>query len=125
MSGQSKYRSLWEQYYEEAEAIIFVIDSADRLRIKVAQNELENLIDHPCKQRINVSLNIHTAIKKRNVPILFFANKMDLGQAMTEGEVAKEMQLHQLTDRQWHIQSSSATEGFGVEEGINWMTQII
>ncbi len=36
MSGQSKYRSLWEQYYEEAEAIIFVIDSADRLRIKVA-----------------------------------------------------------------------------------------
>lgn len=86
MSGQSKYRSLWEQYYEEAEAIIFVIDSADRLRIKVAQNELENLIDHP-------------SIKKRNVPILFFANKMDLGQAMTEAEVAKEMLLHQLTDR--------------------------
>jgi ADP-ribosylation factor-like protein 6 len=98
MSGQSKYRSLWEQYYEEAEAIIFVIDSADRLRIKVAQNELENLIDHPCKQFINVS-NINKAIKKRNVPILFFANKMDLGQAMTEAEVAKEMLLHQLTDR--------------------------
>jgi len=44
---------------------------------------------------------------------------------MTEGEVAKEMQLHHITDRQWHIQSSSATEGFGVEEGINWMSEII
>ena len=43
--------------------------------------------------------NFNKAIKKRNVPILFFANKMDLGQAMTEGEVAKEMLLHQLTDR--------------------------
>ena len=49
MSGQSKYRSLWESYYDEAEAIIFVVDAADKLRIKVARNELENLLDHPCK----------------------------------------------------------------------------
>jgi ADP-ribosylation factor-like protein 6 len=55
-----------------------VIDAADKLRIKVAKNELDNLLDHP-------------AIKKRNVPILFFANKMDLGIAMNEQEVAKEM----------------------------------
>lgn len=123
MSGQSKYRSLWEQYYEEAEAIIFVIDSADRLRIKVAQNELENLLDHQGKQVLGIINSL--AIKKRTIPILFFANKMDLGQAMTEAEVAKEMQLHLITDRPWHIQSSSATEGFGVEEGISWMSEII
>ena len=41
-----------------------------------------------------MSLIVSVAIKKRNIPILFFANKMDLGQAMTEAEVAKEMQLH-------------------------------
>ena len=40
----------------------------------------------------------------REVPILFFANKMDLAMAMTEQEVAKEMQLEQITDRPWHIQ---------------------
>lgn len=68
-----------------------MIDAADKLRIKVAKNELDNLLDHP-------------AIKKRNVPILFFANKMDLGIAMNEQEVAKEMQLYELTDRAWHIQ---------------------
>jgi len=71
MSGQSKYRSLWEQYYEESEAIIFVIDSADRLRIRVAKNELEELLRNP-------------TINKRSLPILFYANKMDLGIAMTE-----------------------------------------
>jgi len=32
-------------------------------------------------------------IKKREIPILFFANKMDLAMAMNEQEVAKEMQL--------------------------------
>lgn len=71
-----------------------MIDAADKLRIKVAKNELDNLLDHP-------------AIKKRKpagVPILFFANKMDLGIAMNEQEVAKEMQLYELTDRAWHIQ---------------------
>jgi len=36
MSGQGKYRSLWEKYYAEAEAIIFVIDASDELRFGVA-----------------------------------------------------------------------------------------
>jgi ADP-ribosylation factor-like protein 6 len=67
-----------------------VIDATDKLRIKVAKNELDNLMDH-------------SSIKKRGVPILFFANKMDLGIAMNEQEVAKEMQLYDITDRAWHI----------------------
>lgn len=33
MSGAGRYRVLWEQYYREAQAAIFVIDSADRLRL--------------------------------------------------------------------------------------------
>jgi ADP-ribosylation factor-like protein 6 len=68
-----------------------VVDAADKLRIKVARNELEILLDHP-------------SIKKREVPILFFANKMDLAIAMNEQQVAKEMILDEITDRPWHIQ---------------------
>jgi ADP-ribosylation factor-like protein 6 len=33
MSGAGRYRVLWEQYYQEADAVIFVIDSADKLRL--------------------------------------------------------------------------------------------
>mmetsp|Transcript_11203 Transcript_11203/g.34074 ORF Transcript_11203/g.34074 Transcript_11203/m.34074 type:complete len:134 (-) Transcript_11203:373-774(-) len=33
MSGQSRYRTLWEQHYESVDAIIFVIDGTDRLRM--------------------------------------------------------------------------------------------
>ena len=47
MSGQGRYRSLWEQYYRTAEAIIFVVDSNDKLRMVVAQDELEALLNHP------------------------------------------------------------------------------
>jgi ADP-ribosylation factor-like protein 6 len=33
MSGAGRYRLLWEQYYLETQAVIFVVDSADRLRL--------------------------------------------------------------------------------------------
>ena len=33
MSGAGRYRVLWEQYYQEAQAVIFVVDSADKLRL--------------------------------------------------------------------------------------------
>lgn len=53
------------------QAIIFVVDSADRLRIQVAKNELDILLEHP-------------SIRNREVAVLFFANKMDLPMAMNE-----------------------------------------
>lgn len=36
--------------------------------------------------------------------MLFYANKMDLGIALNESEVARELQLDDITDRPWHIQ---------------------
>lgn len=41
-----KYRNLWESYYASAQAIVFVVDSADRLRMSVARDELWMLLDH-------------------------------------------------------------------------------
>ncbi|OCT93881.1 hypothetical protein XELAEV_18011552mg [Xenopus laevis] len=49
MSGQGRYRNLWEHYYKEGQAIIFVIDSSDKLRMVVAKEELETLLNHAGK----------------------------------------------------------------------------
>ncbi|PAV68942.1 hypothetical protein WR25_02142 [Diploscapter pachys] len=46
MAGAGKYRNLWESYYASAQAIVFVVDSADRLRMSVARDELWMLLDH-------------------------------------------------------------------------------
>eukprot|EP01032_Pedospumella_encystans_P037917 gene37917-42944_t len=62
MSGQGRYRNLWEHYYSDVEAIIFVLDSTDRLRMCVAKEELDQLL-------------AHEEIKKTAAPIVFFANK--------------------------------------------------
>jgi len=57
--------------------------------------------------------------------LLFFANKSDLPQAYSESDIAGHMQLEKITDRPWHIQASSATTGMGVNEGMNWLTEMI
>jgi ADP-ribosylation factor-like protein 6 len=63
MSGQGRYRNLWEHYYTDVEAIIFVLDSTDRLRMCVAKEEL-------------IQLLTHDDIKKTRAPVLFFSNKV-------------------------------------------------
>jgi ADP-ribosylation factor-like protein 6 len=91
MSGQSKYRSLWEAHYSTTDAIVFVIDSADKIRFSIAKYELEQVIYHP-------------DLKSRtNIPILFFANKMDLDEAVKPWELEEELELSSIGDRSWTI----------------------
>ncbi|KAF4790246.1 Ephrin type-A receptor 5 [Turdus rufiventris] len=90
MSGQGKYRDLWEHYYKEGQAIIFVIDSSDKLRMVVAKEELDTLLNHP-------------DIKHRRLPILFFANKMDLRDAVSSVKVSQLLSLENIKDKPWHI----------------------
>ena len=74
MSGQGRYRNLWEHYYKECQGIVFVVDSSDKLRMVVAKDELDMLLQHP-------------DIRSRKIPILFFANKMDMREAMSSVKV--------------------------------------
>lgn len=46
MSGQGRYRDLWEHYYLDADCIVFVIDSSDKMRISVCKDELGTLLSH-------------------------------------------------------------------------------
>merc|ERR1712241_291314 len=109
MSGQGRYRNLWEHYYRDCQGIIFVVDSSDRLRMVVAKDELDMLLQHP-------------DIQARRLPILFFANKMDSRDAMSSVKVSQTLGLERLMDKPWHICASNANTGEGLQEGIEWLT---
>jgi ADP-ribosylation factor-like protein 6 len=47
MSGQGKYRDLWEHYFSDTDAIIFVVDVSDRDRILTARDELALTLKNP------------------------------------------------------------------------------
>lgn len=112
MSGQGRYRDLWEHYYKDCEGIIFVVDSSDRLRLAVVRDELDLLLQHP-------------DIATRQIPILFFSNKMDLREALSSVKIAAGLGLEHIVDKPWHICATNALSGEGLQEGMEWFTQQI
>lgn len=75
ISSQSR---LWRHYYKDNDALIFVIDSADRARLHEARSELHHLLSEP--QLLDSIL-------------LVYANKADLPQAISVQEMARLLQL--------------------------------
>ncbi|KAA6363821.1 MAG: hypothetical protein EZS28_040652 [Streblomastix strix] len=107
MSGAGKYRNLWEFYYRNCQAVIFVADSSDKIRMCVAKNELDTML---------------TSQDLKPVPLLVFANKMDLPGALNYIQVSEALGLSAITDRPWNIIASNALEGSGLDEGVDWIS---
>jgi ADP-ribosylation factor-like protein 6 len=110
MSGQSRYRNLWEHYYGDVEGIIVVIDATDKLRFAVAKDELETMLQDP-------------RVAEKKIPILFLSNKMDLPTASPPIETMQALELEKITDRPWHIAGCDALKGDGVEEATKWLVE--
>jgi len=106
IGGQKSIRPYWKHYYDGTDALIFVIDAADSKRIEDAGKELAALLEEE---------------KLAKIPVLVFANKQDLLTALTAEELAEELQLHTIRDRQWQIQACSAKSGEGLEDGLGWL----
>nr|CAB3222954.1 ADP-ribosylation factor-like protein 6 [Phallusia mammillata] len=109
MSGQGRYRNLWAHYYKETHGIIFVIDSADKIRMLVAKDELDQLLDNQ-------------NVKAKRIPILFYANKMDLRDSLSAVQCSQILGLDNLKEKPWNISASNAMTGEGLNEGIQWLS---
>lgn len=85
--------------------IIFVVDSSDPGRLRVANRSLDRLLrDLP-------NANI----------LLVFATKQDRPGALSVAEVQHQLNLHQLVDKECGVFACSAKTGEGIEEGISWL----
>ncbi|TMW52575.1 hypothetical protein DOY81_002321, partial [Sarcophaga bullata] len=98
--------TILKQLANEEITTVYVIDCTDRERLAETGNELfEMLMDNRLKQ----------------VPLLVFANKQDLPNAMSSSEVAEAIGLVRLEERTWQIKACSAVEGTGIKEGMDWV----
>lgn len=107
VGGQDKIRPLWRHYFQNTQGLIFVIDSNDRERIAEVEKELQSMLQED---------------ELRDAILLIFANKQDLPNAMTAAELTEKLGLHSLRNRQWYIQSTCATQGQGLYEGLDWLS---
>lgn len=107
VGGQDKIRPLWRHYFQNTQGLIFVVDSNDRERVAEAERELHNMLQED---------------DLRDAVLLVFANKQDLPNAMNVSDLTDKLGLNQLKQRKWYIQSTCATQGNGLYEGLDWLS---
>lgn len=107
LAGQKGIRPYWKSYYPDTQAIIFVIDSTDQARMKVAKEEFLMLLEQE---------------ELANVPVLILANKQDLPNASQEAEITQLLGLTTLKARAWALHKTSAVTGDGIKEGMDWLS---
>ncbi|EME29575.1 ADP-ribosylation factor [Galdieria sulphuraria] len=107
VGGQDKIRPLWRHYFQNTQGVIFVVDSNDRERFPEAREELHKMLSEE---------------ELRDAVLLVFANKQDLPNAASTAEVVNALALPSLRNRTWFIMSCCATNGDGLFEGLDWLS---
>lgn len=110
IGGQDKLRGLWHHYYENTQALIYVVDSADIDRMDIAREELFKALN---------------SLELENAPLLVYANKQDLPEALTPDQIIEKLNLRSLKGRSWLVQGTTGTEGKGLTEGLDWMAETL
>ena len=108
LGGQTNIRPYWRCYYQNTDAIVFVVDSADTDRIPIAKTELMAILNEE---------------ELKNVCLLVFANKQDIRGALKAVALSEALDLPSIRDRKWTIIESDAKMGKGLKEGFDWLAQ--
>jgi len=100
LGGQASLRSIWEKYYADTHAILFVVDASQIERIEEAKAVLDRTLG-------NTDL--------LGAPLLVIANKQDETGAV--GGVELKERLGRVCD----VQPTSALTGDGLQSAIEWV----
>ncbi|TNV70724.1 hypothetical protein FGO68_gene1264 [Halteria grandinella] len=110
LGGQTGLRPYWRCYYQDTNAVIFVVDSADRERIEIAKQELELMLQEE---------------ELKGVPVLVLANKQDLPNALNDQEICNGLGLTAIKNRPWSLFKISAMNGTGLQEAFEWLVDTL
>ena len=106
LGGQESTRSVWDVYFVNTDAIIYVIDSHDT-NYDESKTQFYKLLENE-------------ALK--NAVILIYANKQDLSGAKSVNDIIQIYELNKLKDHVWNIQPCSAQTGEGLITGMKWLS---
>lgn len=112
VGGQATIRAYWRNYFEATDGVVWVVDSADRRRLRDCREELHRLLGQE---------------KLAGASVVILANKQDLEGALGPAEIAEALGLGgpAFERRHWHIQACSAVTGVGLVEGVDWVVRDI
>ncbi|KAH7888138.1 GTP-binding protein [Phlebopus sp. FC_14] len=108
VGGQRTLRPYWRNYFEQTDAIVWVVDSGDRMRIEDCKEELHNLL---LEDRLS------------GASLLVFANKQDIQGSMTDKEISQLLDLPGIKSHHWRIWPCSAVTGQNLVAGLDWLVE--
>ncbi|KAF8304785.1 ARF/SAR superfamily [Clavulina sp. PMI_390] len=106
VGGQRTLRPYWRNYFEQTDALVWVVDSADRMRMQDCKEELHSLLKED---------------RLAGASLLVLANKQDLDGAMTGPEISEALSLPAIRSHNWRIMPCSAVSGRNVSEALDWI----
>ncbi|KAJ3056285.1 ADP-ribosylation factor protein 3 [Rhizophlyctis rosea] len=108
LGGQRELHSIWEKYYTECHAIVFVVDSTDSERIEEVKDTFDRVISNDIIE---------------GVPVLMLANKQDHAEALKVHDIKELFNpiAVKLGARDSKVLPVSALAGDGVREAIDWL----
>jgi len=117
IGGHEQVRSLWKEFFFEADAVIFLVDSADRQRMEESKKELVSLIEDS-----NLA----------NSPFLILANKTDLETSLPFEELVSQLGLvdklqdaNDSNQRPIKLFQCSLVDGSGYGQAFKWLSDIL
>lgn len=106
IGGQPRFRSMWERYCRGVNAVLFMVDAADKDRLDAARNELHTLMDKT---------------QLAGIPVLVLGNKRDLPGALTEVELIEALSLRTILNREICCYSISCKEQDNIDITLQWL----
>ncbi|KIM30393.1 hypothetical protein M408DRAFT_328008 [Serendipita vermifera MAFF 305830] len=108
VGGQGRIRALWKHYFQNTQAIVYIVDAADTDRVDETRDMLNEVL---------------SSDELTGAPLIVLANKQDLPGALTASELTQRLGLNTLRGRRWYIQACCATSGDGLYEGLDWLAK--
>lgn len=108
IGGQPRFRTMWERYCRGVNAIIYMVDAANKDTLGAAKTELHNLLDKP---------------QLAGIPVLVLGNKRDLPDALDEKKLIDELNLSSIQDREICCYSISCKKQENIDITLQWLTQ--
>jgi hypothetical protein len=138
VGGQRTLRPYWRNYFEQTDALVWVVDSGDRMRMNDCKEELHSLLLEDVSvfsAYAEIPLDGINIQRLAGASLLVFANKQDLQGSMTDVEIrevslfilvvsiyysSKDLEaldLRSIKSHHWKIWSCSAVTGENLVTG--------
>jgi ADP-ribosylation factor related protein 1 len=113
LGGQQSFRSIWNNYFEDADIIVYVVDAADEERLEEAKTTLQKVLKHSEAARL---------------PLLIFGNKNDIPLAQDINTLSSFFDLNNISStssRTSNFMTGSAKTSKGIAEAFQWVVTTI